>query len=153
MRAFSAEIPGRTLSTTEYRVYGPLRKMAYASTYTDTRVEFLCTEGLKEKRFFENWQDRATGTMADAPRAFERNNVSGGKYNAGYYDDYAKGTITIQLYNEGGMHGMATHKFHEVYPIGIAPMAVTWDSADLIKLAVTFAFRDYTVEPNLPQGL
>ena len=105
----------------------------------------MAFQGLKVKRFFENWQDRATGTMADAPQAHERNNVTGGKYNAGYYDDYAKGTITIQLYNEGGTSGMATHKFHEVYPIGIAPIAVSWDSGDLVKLAVTFAFRDYTV--------
>ena len=143
MRAFSAEIPGRTLSTTEYRIYGPIRKIPYASTYTDTRVEFLCTEGLKEKAFFEAWQDGITNTKALDPRT---NSTAGGKYNVGYYNDFATGTITISLHDEGGNQSLNVHKFHEVYPIGIAPIAVSWDSGDLVKLAVTFAFRDYSIE-------
>jgi len=146
MRAFSAEIPGRTLSTTEYRIYGPIRKIPYASTYTDTRIEFLCSKGLEEKMIFENWHDRITNTMADMPAAHQTHGVSGQKYNIGYYDDFAKGTITINLHSETGDKELNKHVFHEVYPIGIAPIGVSWDSADLVKLAVTFAFRDYTVE-------
>ena len=150
MRAFSAEIPGRTLSTTEYRVYGPLRKMAYAATYTDTRIEFLCTQGLEEKMFFEEWQHKVVGTHSHQPTAHTSAVGTGLQHNVGYYRDYAKGTIEIQLHTDYGPKSINVHKFHEVYPIGIAPMAVSWDSTELLKLAVTFAFHDYTVTDYPP---
>lgn len=141
MRALTAELPGRTLSTTEYRVYGPIRKMPYASTYTDTRIEFLCTEGLKEKMFFERWQNLAMNTRADQPGANDSS-----KFSPGYYEDFAKNsTITLTNFNENGDPSVV-HQFREVYPIGIAPMAVSWDSAELLRLSVTFAFHEYTVE-------
>ena len=46
-RADACELPGRTISTSEYRIYGPIRKIAYASTYTDTTIGFLCSADLK----------------------------------------------------------------------------------------------------------
>ena len=46
-RADSCELPGRTISTSEYRIYGPIRKIAYASTYTDTSIGFLCSADLR----------------------------------------------------------------------------------------------------------
>ena len=53
-RADSAELPGRTMSTSEYRgTTGPIRKIAYASTYTDTTIGFLCSSDLREKKYFE----------------------------------------------------------------------------------------------------
>ena len=138
MRATSAELPGRTISTTEYRVYGPIRKIPYASTYTDTRIEFLCTEGMKEKIFFEKWQDLMLNTRSHQPGASDSS-----KYSVGYYNDF-KGSITLTNYNEMG-DPTIEHKFLEAYPLGIAPLAVSWDSGELLRLSVTFAFHDYEV--------
>jgi hypothetical protein len=140
-RADTAELPGRTISTSEYRTYGPIRKIAYASTYTDTTIGFLCSADLREKRYFENWQDVIMNHRStSAPSAKQ----SRGRYEVGYYNDYAR-TIDIRTYDESGRK-MTTHTLDEAYPIGIAPIAVTWGSEELVRLAITFAFHDYRVD-------
>lgn len=133
-RAETAELPGRTLSTNEYRIYGPIRKIPYASTYTDTSVTILSSKDLAEKIYFEEWQNLIHNHKADA---------SGGQYNLGYYNDYVK-SVVITTYDESGGQ-TSEHTFNEAYPIGIAPIGLSWGSDELIKLQITFAYRDYTI--------
>ena len=140
-RADACELPGRTISTSEYRIYGPIRKVAYASTYTDTSIGFLCSEDLREKRYFEEWQDiimhhRATSGMSAKHTK--------GRYETGYYEDYVR-TIEIRQYNVSGAK-QSTHYLDEAYPIGIAPIAMIWGSEELIRLQITFAFHDYRAD-------
>ncbi len=140
-RADACELPGRTISTSEYRIYGPIRKVAYASTYTDTSIGFLCSEDLREKRYFEEWQDiimhhRATSGMSAKHTK--------GRYETGYYEDYVR-TIEIRQYNVSGAK-QSTHYLDEAYPIGIAPIALSWGNEELIRLQVTFAFHDYRAD-------
>ena len=132
-RAEAAELPGRTLSTNEYRVYGPIRKIPYASTYTDTTVTILSSRDLAEKIYFEEWQNLIHNHKADA---------NGGQYNLGYYDDYIKPVIITTFDEMGGQ--TSEHTFNEAYPIGIAPIGLSWSSDELIKLQITFAYRDYS---------
>jgi len=132
-RADAAELPGRTISTNDYRIYGPIRKIAYAATYTDTTVSILCSRDLREKHYFEGWHDRIV-------------NSKGKSHNLGYYDDYAKNrNLEVRTFDETGTL-TTRHIFNEAYPIGVAPIAVSWASDDLIKLNVTFAFRDYDMQ-------
>ena len=140
-RADACELPGRTISTSEYRIYGPIRKIAYASTYTDTSIGFLCSADLREKRYFEEWQDiimhhRATSGMSAKHTR--------GRYETGYYDDYIK-TIEIRQYDENGRR-RSRHYLDEAYPIGIAPIALSWGNEELIRLQVTFAYHDYRAD-------
>ena len=140
-RADACELPGRTISTSEYRIYGPIGKVAYASTYTDTSIGFLCSEDLREKRYFEEWQDiimhhRATSGMSAKHTK--------GRYETGYYEDYVR-TIEIRQYNVSGAK-QSTHYLDEAYPIGIAPIALSWGNEELIRLQVTFAFHDYRAD-------
>ena len=132
-RAETAELPGRTLSTNEYRIHGPIRKIAYASTYTDTTVTILCSRALAEKVYFEEWQNLIHNHKADA---------NGGQYNLGYYNDYIKPVIITTFDDMGGQ--TSEHTFNEAYPIGIAPISLSWGSNELIKLQITFAYRDYS---------
>ena len=140
-RADACELPGRTISTSEYRIYGPIRKIAYASTYTDTSIGFLCSADLREKRYFEEWQDiimhhRATSGMSAKHTR--------GRYETGYYDDYIK-TIEIRQYDENGRR-RSRHYLDEAYPIGIAPISMGWGNGELIRLQVTFAYHDYRAD-------
>ena len=140
-RADACELPGRTISTSEYRIYGPIRKIAYASTYTDTSIGFLCSADLREKRYFEEWQDiimhhRATSGMSAKHTR--------GRYETGYYEDYIR-TIEIRQYDETGTK-KSTHYLDEAYPIGIAPIALSWGNEELIRLQVTFAYHDYRAD-------
>ena len=140
-RADACELPGRTISTAEYRIYGPIRKIAYASTYTDTTIGFLCSADLKEKRYFEEWQDIIMHHSATKGMSAKHTK---GRYETGYYEDYVR-TIEIRQYDESGTK-QSTHYLDEAYPIGIAPISMGWANSDLIRLQVTFAYHDYRAD-------
>jgi hypothetical protein len=141
-RADTCELPGRTISTSEYRATtGPIRKIAYASTYTDTSIGFLCSEDLREKRYFEEWQDMIMNHRATKGMSAKH---ARGKYEVGYYEKYVR-TIEIRQYNESGAK-QSTHFLDEAYPIGIAPITMAWSDDALIRLQITFAFHDYRAD-------
>ena len=92
-RARTVDIPGRGIATTEYRIYGPLRKVPYGAIYTDVACQFLLSEDLQEKSYFEQWQDKIVNHGAFGSRR--------GSHNVGYYNDYV-GNVTIRQFGNGG---------------------------------------------------
>jgi hypothetical protein len=54
-RADSVDIPGRSMTTVEHKFqnYGPVNKVAYGSVYGDVSVQFILSEDLREKEYFE----------------------------------------------------------------------------------------------------
>lgn len=52
-RCETAELPGRQVATTPYRIYGATHPVAYNHTNLPINLTFLCSEFLKEKVYFE----------------------------------------------------------------------------------------------------
>lgn len=145
LRADAAELPGRAVQTLDNRYYGPLRKSGYQANYVDTTISFICSEDLREKLFFEKWQDlivgkhREPGTNADSE-----------SFNAGYYDDYVSSIEIVQLNENNDI--TFEMKLLEAYPLQIAPLPLNWGSDELHKLSVTFAYNRYESEKkSLPK--
>jgi hypothetical protein len=139
LRAESAELPGRAVQTLDNRYYGPLRKSGYQANYVDTTITFLCSEDLREKIFFERWQDLIVGEHR-LPAA----NKNAKAFNAGYYDDYVS-TIEIMQLNENNDTTFEM-RLLEAYPLQVAPLPLNWASDELHKLSVTFAYNRYESE-------
>jgi hypothetical protein len=160
-RADTAEIPGRSLMTAEHKFsnYGPMNKVPYGGqTYTDTTISFIMSEDMREKEYFEIWQNRIVNTGA-----FEVGSTQGdlygyvqSKFNPHYFDDYL-GTVIIRQYGSAGSLN-SIYTLNEAYPIMIAPISMSWGTEDLAKLSVTFAYRNYkcvfnkTDQPGLGLG-
>jgi hypothetical protein len=53
-----AVVPGRHFATQEINHFGPIRKMPYQSIYDDLQVSIFCRADMKERKFFEAWQDK-----------------------------------------------------------------------------------------------
>ena len=53
----NAQIPGRDILSTEYRDYGESRQIGIRHQHADLTVTYYSSEDLRERRFFENWQD------------------------------------------------------------------------------------------------
>ena len=66
LRCDTIDIPGRTIASSEYRIYGPLRKVAYGATYTDVAMSILMSEDFRERAYFEQWQDKIANTGVSA---------------------------------------------------------------------------------------
>ena len=155
-RCDTAEIPGRTLTTSETRFgnYGPIAKVAYGQVYTDITASFILSEDLREKEFFENWQAAVLDTGAFENRRFA--SMSFSKFNVNYYRDYV-GTVEIRQYGSGGQL-RSIHKLNEAYPMILGGLPMNWQDEDILKLSVTFAYRNYNAvfynsdQPGLGAG-
>ena len=62
-RAESADIPGRSVASVEHKFqnYGPVNKVAYGQIYGDVTVQFIMSQDMREKEYFEIWQDKMVG--------------------------------------------------------------------------------------------
>ena len=56
-RVNTVELPGKSLSTTEVKYYGPFRKSPYAMTYEDLNFTVMLSDDARERNFFSNWMD------------------------------------------------------------------------------------------------
>lgn len=134
-RAETVDIPGRSISSMEHKFqnYGPINKVAYGSIYGDVTVQFIMSQDMREKEYFEIWQDKMVGTGAFADGQPQ--------FNTKYFDNYA-GTVEIRQYgSHGNLHSI--HTLNEAYPLIINPITMNWSEDNAARLGVTFAYRNY----------
>ena len=138
-RAETVDIPGRSISSVEHKFInsGPVNKVAYGAVYGDVTVQFILSEDMREKEYFEIWQNDMVGTGAFS----DSMNTAQSSYNPRYFDNYA-GTVEIRQYAPTG-ELRAIHKLNEAYPLVINPITMGWGDEGIAKLGVTFAYRNY----------
>ena len=130
LRIESINLPGRNLDTTsDTNIYGPTREVVNGVSYAeDISIVFLASSDLRERKFFEEWQNRA---------------INPATWNIGYYTDYA-GIIEIYLMDKNGKRLFGV-KLHEAFPktIGPTPLSNAQNNT-LIKTEVSLVFRYWT---------
>ena len=144
-RASAAELPGRTILTTDHKFtnYGPINKVAYGSAYGEVGVTILMSEDLREKEYFEYWQNKMVNTGAFEVGGSDISKAEGNKsrFNTKYFDDYT-GTVTIRTYGSAG-ELRSIHKLVDAYPIQLNPVPVSWGEDSVSQLSISFAYRYY----------
>ena len=86
LRCIAAYIPGITINTTDFKLYGgmPVLKVPSSRTYSDLRLTFLTRSDSADRYFFDNWFNLISNV--------ENNTVA-------YYNTWAQ-PITINVYDE-----------------------------------------------------
>ena len=136
-RCEKAELPGRTLATSEDAVGGgPSLKLPYDMTYNDMTLSIICSTDMKEREFFEIWMDKIIGR--------------GGRENAGlvsYYSDYALGvSLKVEQLDEAG-RTLISYTLNDIYPTALTPMNASWEETNTYqRFGVTLAYRYHTYE-------
>ena len=128
--AESVYFPGQNIrSVPDDLRYGPARDHAQGVTYGDISMTFICTPGMQEKVYFEEWQKQIIDLG-------ERNS----KWNAKWYVDYI-GEIQIdQLDRQNDMKYQVT--IVEAWPKTINAQEFTLSSNDSYQtVSVDFAYR------------
>ena len=143
MFAETVSMPRQTLvSSPDELRYGPLREVATGMSYGPTNITFICTTGLPEKIFFEDWQVMC---------------VSKSSWEARYYENYI-GQMQIWSLDpvtEKDIYGV---ELREVFPKTISGQDFGSASNDSYQtIDVELAFRTWhtihtggTVEVILP---
>jgi hypothetical protein len=136
-RAEAAEIPGRSLATVDQRFdnYSPVSRVVTGQTYTDVTVSFLLSEDMREKEYFERWQDSAVQTGAFQDVGVQVKN------NPQYYNNYV-GTVEIRQYGSAG-DLRSVHKLDNAFPIVLGGVQMNWSDESFARLQVSFSYQRY----------
>jgi hypothetical protein len=138
-RAEAVDLPGRTINVADHRFsYGPINKVPVGQTYGDASITFLLSQDMREKEYFEAWQQEMIDTGA-----FEDQNdgYTFSKFNVKYFFNYA-GVVNIRQYGDNGeLHSI--HQLNEAYPIIMNPISMSWNTTEPARLSVGFAYRNY----------
>ncbi|MAG27058.1 hypothetical protein CMI47_16080 [Candidatus Pacearchaeota archaeon] len=130
LRVESISLPGRNLNTlTDSNIYGPTREVVNGVTYAeDISITFQASVDLRERKFFEEWQNLAINTTT---------------WDIGYYDSYT-GEIDIYIIDRENARRYGL-KLHEAFPKTISATALNGASSnEIIKNEISFAFRYWT---------
>ena len=161
-RAEAVDIPGRNFTLTEHKFtnIGPFNRIPTQQTYTDVTVSFLLSEDLREKDYFEAWQESIMNTgayenisqqqlmLAEQEAEFTGFSESyvQSPFGYKYFDEYV-GRVEIRTYGAAG-DLRSIHTLNEAYPISIAPVSLSWGEEGVARLQVTFAYKNYKVVFN-----
>ena len=123
----TVSIKGKTLTTDLRRTYGLVRQVAYGINFEDLTLGFICTENLRDKKFFDAWVDYIYPTNA------EKN------YDVKYYNEYT-GTVTVHLLNDN-LERVHKIEYKEAYPYQISPLDLGYATNNsYLKLNVAFKY-------------
>jgi hypothetical protein len=126
LRCENAQLPSRTLMTTEQKIYGITEKYPYETSYADAEFTFYVSDNMKEKIIFDKWMNIVSPKNT---------------YNMNYKNEYET-TITVIQYglNEKSSYVLYLRK---AFPISVNELDLDWSSDSVHKLNVVFAYSDW----------
>ncbi len=133
MRAEAVSFPGRTLTTSESKVYGPARQIPVDSSYEPVTITFLLSENYRESEYFQKWHDKIVGNYRRV------NGLDKNMYDLQYYDSCV-GRITYKMYNELGKETL-TRTLEEVYPSTIGAIEMSYITNEPARIQITFNYH------------
>jgi hypothetical protein len=127
----SAELPGRTLTTADVKIYGPTFKVPYQTQYGDISLTFLCTNDFFERKLFDRWMEAIhPSNNLRFPKGQATRYMTNIKIIQ--YDDFIKQIYAVELI--------------DAFPIGVAPQALSWGEDGFHRLQVQFAYQKLRVQ-------
>ena len=141
-----AQLPGSQLATTELLndFHGVTERHVYRRQFDDCiDLNFYCdAEQYLPVRFFEAWMNYITNTGD----GIEKENYS---YRMKFPSKY-KGPLEVTKFEKNIQSKKKvkplTYKFVNAFPLAISSMPVTYDSSDLLKCNISFAYSRYYID-------
>lgn len=139
LRCEASELPGKTIATSDDVAFGPTKKFAYETVYTDVNLQIIASEDMRERQVFELWMDR---TVTNTSKDFST--YTGGLIK--YYDSYASGRVTLNQINDAGKV-IAKYTLYNAFPIQLSPMNLSWEETNTYqRFTTTITYRYHTAE-------
>ena len=135
-----ASLPASAFATAEVKdnFMGIPQEFAHTRLYTDIDFTFYVDEDYTSLSIFEGWMDYiSSGASVDLDeKAFYR--------RFRYPDDYKVNAMTITKF-EKNIERTLMYEFKNAFPKSITSLPVTYGTADLMKVTVSFNYDRYTV--------
>ena len=127
-RCEKAEMPGRAFATIEKKMgSAPVEKFPYHTTYNEMTLDFMVSDDMNEKIFFDSWMDLINPTT---------------DYNFQYKTNYAV-DMSINQYDVSNKP-IYTATLIEAFPMQVNQLDLDWTSDGYHKLAVQFIYKQWT---------
>jgi len=135
LRCESISFPGTNVRTVPDTLrYGPAREQGQGMTYGPFTATFICSPDLREKVWFESWQQLI---------------VNHNTWEVNYYDSYRGEVKIYQIDNQN--KDTYNIKVTEAFPKTISPQDLSWSSNDSYQtVAVEFTYRYWLPERLTP---
>jgi len=125
MMCTTALMPGRQLQLSEHKHTNYPIKIPTSQQYAPVAFGFTLSENLKERRFFELWQDVVV-------------NVRDGTMN--FYNEYVS-TVQIYQLNKQNRETYAI-ELREAYPTALSDISYTYAANnELLNMSVTLSYK------------
>jgi len=122
-RCENANLPGRTLGTTDQKIYNITEKFPNQTTYQDMDLTFVVSGDMSEKQFFDSWMELINPST---------------NFNFKYKGDYST-PVTVNQYD---VNNNLTYSVEliDAFPIAVNQMDLDWSNDGIHKLTVVFAY-------------
>lgn len=153
-RCDATTFPGRAIQSADSR-YGTWgnRKSGGSATYADVGTTIIVSNDFREREFFLDWQDEIVGDHRKEPTldADERSR----SFYTGYYDNYVTRVEILQydMSSQSVNDWVYRCVLEEAFPIQVNPMSASWESADVQKIDILWAYYYFTDEWRGKQGV
>ena len=138
-----ASLPASAFATGEVKdnFMGIPQEFAHTRLYTDIDFTFYVDQDYTLLRIFEGWMDYiASGADSDGIGVGQRGFYRRFKYP----NDYKCDTMSITKF-EKNLGRTLLYEFVNAFPKAITPIPVTYGTADLLKVTVSFNYDRYVV--------
>lgn len=129
----SAELPGKSLQTADVSIYGPSFKVPFLAQYTETTLNFICTNDFYERKLFDRWLEAIVPTDTNNARFAKGNGGMGEGYMTNIkiiqYDDFIKQIYAVELV--------------DAFPISISAQPLSWSEDGFHRLSVQFTYQRF----------
>ena len=145
---FDASLPASALATAEVKdnFMGVPQEFAHSRLYTDIDFTFYIDKDYTLLTIFEGWMDYITSgaerDVDDLQKPYYR--------RLKYPDTYKVSSMYISKFEKNADRGI-TYQFINAFPKSITPIPVTYGSADLLKVSVSFNYDRYIVNRKVRQ--
>lgn len=128
----STDLPGKSFSTSDVKIYGPTFKVPNQITYNDISLTFMCNSEFSERKLFDAWMEVIRSPNSHNFR-FPKAKGGGSNYMTQItiiqYNDFVKQIYALEL--------------QDAFPIGITSQPVSWSEDGFHRLSVNFSYYKY----------
>ncbi len=127
-RCEAAQLPSITLGTIDRKIYGPIEKQPYMTSFNDAMFVMNVSDDMAEKYFFDAWIQLINPNDS---------------YNIRYKADYAVPVTINQYDNQGNLSYSVT--LNDAFPISVNQLDLDWSNETMFhKMYVDFAYHNWT---------
>ena len=128
LRCEAAQLPSISLGTIDRKIYGPIEKQPYMTSFNDAMFVINVSDDMSEKYLFDAWI-----------QLINPNDT----YNQTYKSDYAV-PVSINQYDLSGNVSYSV-TLNDAFPISVNQLDLDWSNETMFhKMYVDFAFHNWT---------